>query len=661
MRCRPHQRRVGVLLVCLLVLLAAVLLFPRLFFDAYGSEKQLFGGTAPAPALRSRAVDACRSRFQEPTKRSSSRGELFVTLHVDAHRVHRDEQGDREGLPGDPCSPLAYTSRLYEASLPGPTLEVQPGDSLYISLVNRLGANIPLLAEASGAFLAAEQGYERMHPWNTLRFPNTTNLHVHGMHVSPAGVADNVYRELGPGKAQQHVYRIPEDHPRGVFYYHPHAHGSSGLQVFNGMAGAIIVKDRDGRLPLPEPLDGIRDFLCVLQRVNFDGGRFRSTRWNMEGSGDLLDMRVRDRLGRAVFTSAGDADAADDGYVLVNGRYRPSLEVRQDEVFRLRMVHAGANDFMRIFDPAEFPCEVAVMGRDGRYMRRTRAVGAAGLTLVPGSRADVLVRCSKPGAHLLRATEWPEDLVEAYYGSHTDTYTGLLMRLDVLPQETTDAAQAANAESDEDDGDDEDDGGEEADKVPRYVACDLPLDGIEVQDVDGEDLRAIPDTQVLKHAVQYQAGPLLERRSGEKAVNYFWYGINGNPFIGKNPSIRVPLGAVLEWTIVNMHQRSSEGELPSAPSLEQPAGRDEMTRSNHPFHLHTNHFQIVAATVGSDVVNRTGDWEIGDWRDTISVATPGNVTIRWIARDFVGWSLAHCHIFSHADTGMDMPFLIGSG
>ena len=101
----------------------------------------------------------------------------------------------------------------------------------------------------------------------------------------------------------------------------------------------------------------------------------------------------------------------------------------------------------------------------------------------------------------------------------------------------------------------------------------------------------------------------------------------------------VTVGDVVEWTIVNMHK--------GAPGLVIPQD------TTHPFHLHTNHFQVVATSHGDGV-----DYDVGDWRDTITLPTPGNVTVRFRAADFDGPSLAHCHIFSHADLGMLHAFSI---
>lgn len=42
--------------------------------------------------------------------------------------------------------------------------------------------------------------------------------------------------------------------------------------------------------------------------------------------------------------------------------------------------------------------------------------------------------------------------------------------------------------------------------------------------------------------------------------------------------------------------------------------------------------QVVGSSWGGD----GPDWSVGDWRDTISIPTPGNVTIRWRADDFTG-------------------------
>ena len=69
-----------------------------------------------------------------------------------------------------------------------------------------------------------------------------TNLHVHGLHVSPEGNGDNVFLTVKAGESFQYEFQIPENHPAGLYWYHPHLHGRTTNQVFGGMAGAIIVE-----------------------------------------------------------------------------------------------------------------------------------------------------------------------------------------------------------------------------------------------------------------------------------------------------------------------------------------------------------------------------------------------------------------------------------
>lgn len=70
----------------------------------------------------------------------------------------------------------------------------------------------------------------------------TTNLHTHGLHVSPAGKSDNIFRQIEPSDSFTFEYSIPADHPAGTFWYHPHKHGSTAYQLSNGLAGALIVE-----------------------------------------------------------------------------------------------------------------------------------------------------------------------------------------------------------------------------------------------------------------------------------------------------------------------------------------------------------------------------------------------------------------------------------
>jgi suppressor of ftsI len=117
----------------------------------------------------------------------------------------------------------SISSMLYNGSLGGPTLYVHPGDKIELDLINNLN--------------------------------ESTNLHFHGLHVSPVNNSDNVFLEIAPGKTQHYSVDIPKDHPPGTFWYHSHIHHISNEQVASGLSGLIIVEGLEQLLP--EPLQNI--------------------------------------------------------------------------------------------------------------------------------------------------------------------------------------------------------------------------------------------------------------------------------------------------------------------------------------------------------------------------------------------------------------------
>src|ERR1044071_2488219 len=136
--------------------------------------------------------------------------------------------------------------RSYNGALVGPTIRARAGDTLNIHLVNRLPANPPTLnnLEVQAAELARELT-RGVPPPLTTDIPhnfNTTNLHTHGLHVSPAGDSDNFLIAISPGEEFFYEIKIPPDPPPGTFWYHPHVHGSTALQVSSGMEGALIIE-----------------------------------------------------------------------------------------------------------------------------------------------------------------------------------------------------------------------------------------------------------------------------------------------------------------------------------------------------------------------------------------------------------------------------------
>jgi FtsP/CotA-like multicopper oxidase with cupredoxin domain len=96
--------------------------------------------------------------------------------------------------------------------------------------------------------------------------------------------------------------------------------------------------------------------------------------------------------------------------------------------------------------------------------------------------------------------------------------------------------------------------------------------------------------------------------------------INGQGFDPERIDTTVSLGAVEDWRIINR------------------AGMD------HPFHLHTNAFQVLRRNDQPEAVPA--------WKDTVNVPAYGSVDIRVAFRDFPGNTVYHCHVLDHEDQGM---------
>lgn len=216
------------------------------------------------------------------------------------------------------------TALSYNGGVPGPTWRVRPGDAVKVSVENQLS--------------------------------EPTNLHVHGLHVSPSGNSDNVLVAIDPGASFDYEYQLPADHPPGVYWYHPHHHGNVAAQVFGGLYGAIIVED-------PVDIPVARERVLVISDISLDAsGRIR-------GVSEMETMVGRE----------GDL-------VLVNGRALPHMAARPGERERWRIVNACASRYLRLRLDGQ---HMQLLGIDSGRFGEPRDVTE--IVLAPGNRADLLV------------------------------------------------------------------------------------------------------------------------------------------------------------------------------------------------------------------------------------------------------------------------------
>lgn len=237
-------------------------------------------------------------QWKQPNIQKSQNGLLNISLEAKKEKVRI---GDRE-----------TESNVYNGSYIGDTWEVKGADTLKVHFVNSMS--------------------------------DPTNLHFHGGHVSPKGNSDNVLLNIKPGETFDYEYNLPKDHPPGLYWYHPHLHRYTDMQVGGGMVGAIIVRGDIDELP---GVKGVPEKIMVL--TTRDKGNY---------------------VGR-----------------LVNNQENPTLYVRPFQTVRLRMVNASNDDFYNIHIPGY---KLHIISRDGNTLSEVQNVESE--VMAPGDRIEVLFK-----------------------------------------------------------------------------------------------------------------------------------------------------------------------------------------------------------------------------------------------------------------------------
>jgi suppressor of ftsI len=286
---------------------------------------------APAPGAAGRPL-------RQPRVYRSRHGELDVTLVASERRV---------AIAGRPV-----LAKVYGDSFTAPTLSASPGDLVRITLVNHL-----------------EQ---------------PTNLHFHGLEVSPSGHADNIFISVDPGRSFQYRFRLPRDAATGTFWYHSHEmvpmsqmgrypDADSEEQVFDGLSGLLEVRglQRD----LPRGLRHVPERYLALRDVQVAGGT-------------IVDSEI-----------SSNAPTTR----LLDGQLQPRLSIAPGQTQLWHIGNVGADIFYRLSLPGH---TFEVIAQDGHPVIRAERVST--LVLPPGKRWDVLVRGGRAGTAPLRTLFYNE-------------------------------------------------------------------------------------------------------------------------------------------------------------------------------------------------------------------------------------------------------------
>jgi suppressor of ftsI len=474
-----------------------------------------------------------------------------------------------------------------------PVIHVVPGGSLNINFSNQMNP----LAREKCVVLPCHQD---------------TNLHFHGMEVSPRPPADDVLTMMAaPGEKLNYTVPIPKTHPAGLFWYHPHPHGESTRQVEDGMAGAIIVDGIERYDPqvsrLPERILVFRDQgpekspMAILRETfeqakvavaNLFGGGTDVTQTSSYCSLDRASPQTRARFAAFVAQAATappappPAPAAEhnrcngppekiDDLLTINGATQPTIDIKPGERQFWRILNASEGTFMDLDLGAPFE----IVALDGvslavRYGRGNMQ-RVSHLVIPPAGRLEAIVTGPPAGANrVLRsrcidlgpAGDPNPEVVLARLGPGSDG-----------PGTT----------------------------VASEVQTTTPLAG-EPPGVAAAELRA--PTEVITFT--------------ENDLGFY---VNGRPFDPLDgPVINIKVGDLEHWEVVNN------------------------THEVHPFHIHQIHFLPFTSTSGGKRETPPS------WLDTFDVQPESTIEL---VMDFTnpvikGLAVLHCHILSHEDKGM---------
>ena len=488
-----------------------------------------------------------------------------------------------------PVTVVDTALRRYAGGFPAPTLRVRAGDSLRMRLINRLPASPK--GQASLKFL---------------NYQNSTNLHFHGLHVSPDKVGD-LYGDyvvdmpdagVVPGAVRQHQIDIPLDHPPGIFWYHPHLHGSSGGQVGSGMFGAILIED---------PANRLFDPALVRERIIF------VHKYNLNASGRT--------------DSFYDSAITAPSVFLLNGSLQPTIMMRPGEMQVWHFINSAT---FYPFNPVLDGHTMQAFRRDGdpipQGLQPINAETAAkfhpkawasnlqawpGSVASPGSRISVLVKASDtPGDYLLRSalSPWTDN---SNFQQYEEVVARIRVQGEPMQMELPSAATVlAN--------------------TTRYADF-APITDKELADNGGVTRNVVLGVVPLNDPRIPQPPPAGEEWSvppGDEGGSRFagvvfaaGNSTNMAPFqSGSALSQTVRLNDVEEWTVV---------------------GADSFP---HPFHIHVNDSYVVKIN-GQQLAAPF-------WADTVAIPPGGSITFRMRFKDFKGKFVWHCHALDHEDLGM---------
>lgn len=562
----------------------------------------------------------------------------------------------RSTAVGDRCPDNSQTASPYG----GVRLQLRPGDDLRIRLVNQLPPAPPdaIHALADPAMLGA----------------NPTNLHTHGMIVSPhrptkadPTYGDYVYvLEYPEGKLpamampgmeetaqpiQYHIH-IPADHPPGLYWFHPHAHGLSLNQIAHGMGGIITVGSPSDYLQMHD--QQIRHLILKDIQIRKDGAVLSQQDSRFCNTFAFPSEPIRDGFCAGTIEMNGTDNSGGKWFFTINGQVFPTATVGdRGDVWRITNASGNVTYLLKLIDDADKrPIPFHVVAIDGASTTVPKGMP------IPGEKRTV-------------APEPAACADSAAYGSDSICTTQLLVmpsaRVEVyVPPHFGNTKSATLVQASYGTG-------PAGDSWPSVKLAKVIFNAAPLKPDHREAAPLLRVTSWKAPAGTPQSAP-PQREAADSSCPALPAGHRRRIFFG------IPTHALhgLGYEEVDENGQPVPGTfrdiepfqhgtvtvcLPLAPGNRPVTETWELINvsgEDHNFHIHQTRFRVVTDAGGGDanlymdsVPVPHGSWgcngTVRNWRSGACTVKPVVVSVRFTQ---IGDFVYHCHILSHGDAGM---------
>jgi len=502
----------------------------------------------------------------------------------------------RNAKQTDGSTRYCYTD---ENGAESPTLRVNPGDLIILNLKN------DLIASNAGAMTPAHQhvhvdaGKNGNSCTSELMTRESTNLHFHGLTIPPVCHQDDVlHTSIQPGEPPfEYRFRIPENEPPGLYWYHPHIHGFTKEQALGGASGAIIV---EGIERADKAVAGLPERVLIIRDQDLLNPNAPPSKWE-----PIVPKMLFDRDGDAANMGTGFGKPAKDlsiNFVPVPyPDYQPAvIQMKPEEQQLWRVVNASGITYLNLevlFGRA--PQQLGLVAIDGVPLNTAGLRGdfvdwQTHLGVPPGARVEFIVKGPPAGVSGLLVTK----TVDTGAGGENDPNRAIAT--------ITTSSDAPEPPS-------------------KLTAFSQPLPGSQTP-----WLGSVAPVRARK---LYFSEKLLDPNDPNSATE-FYLTVEGQAPVQFDPTSGIPniiakQGTVEDWIIEN---RSNE---------------------LHAFHIHQLHFLLIdyrGKPVSEPFLRDTVNVPYYDGK---ALEYP-SVRLRMDFRDpnTVGDFLFHCHLLEHEDGGM---------